>query len=181
MNVHLREGATAIPMDLGTIANVATAAAVITGLFFGLAEIAHARREREERVAYEIVHAMLTPEWMRAVFIVEALPDQLSAHDLEADQQKLEAARTVAVTLETLGYSVFRRIVPLRVADELLGGITRVGWRKIGPFIELQRNRSRNQKSMEWFQWLAERLEQYHPARTSLAIGAHQAYRDWRP
>src|SRR5215469_8848029 len=53
-------------MDLGTIANVATAAAVITGLFFGVAEIAHARREREERAAYEVVHAMLTPEWVRA-------------------------------------------------------------------------------------------------------------------
>jgi hypothetical protein len=168
-------------MDLGTIANVATAAAVITGLAFGLAEIGHARREREERIAFEVLHAMLTPEWMRSVFVIEALPDGLSIADLNANPRALEAAHFVAVTLETLGYAVFRRMVSLRMVDELLGGITRVGWRKIGPFIRDERALSGSQKSMEWFQWLAERLEEHHPARTSLAVGAHDAYRKWRP
>jgi hypothetical protein len=34
---------------------------------------------------------------------------------------------------------------------------------------------------MEWFQWLADRLDEHHPARTSVAVGAHEAYRQWRP
>lgn len=119
-------------MDLGTIANVATAAAVITGLVFGLAEIVRARREREERAAFEMVHAMLTPEWLRSVLVVHMLPDGMAGPDLEADPRKLEAAQSVGIILETLGYSVF------------------------------------------------ERLEEHQPAKTSLALGAHQAFRDWR-
>ena len=168
-------------MDLGTIANIATAAAVITGLAFGLAEMAHARREREERAAFEVVHAMLTTNWMRSVFIVQALPDAIPGADLEGDAGKLEAAQSVAITLETLGYSVFQHIVPLRMVDELLGGATRIAWRKLGAYIEYERQRSGSQKSMEWFQWLAERLEERHPAKTSLAVGAYQAYRRWKP
>lgn len=89
-------------MDLGTIANVATAAAVITGLVFGLAEIVRARREREERAAFEMVHAMLTPEWLRSVLVVHMLPDGMTGPDLEADLRKLEAAQSVSLTTITL-------------------------------------------------------------------------------
>jgi hypothetical protein len=168
-------------MELGTIANVATAAAVITGVAFGLAEVARVRREREERIAFEVVHAMLTAEWIRSIFVVQGLPEGILPADIEADPRKLDAAHAVAVTLETLGYSVYQRIVPLRMADDLLGGITRVAWRKLGPLYEFERKRSGSQKSMEWFQWLAERLAEHQPGRTSLTLGAHEAYRDWRP
>jgi hypothetical protein len=168
-------------MDLGTIANVATAAAVIIGVVFGMAEIAHARRDREDRAAFEVVHAMLTPEWMRSVILVQSLPDGVTRSELEAEPRKLEAAQSVSVILETLGYSVCRRLVPIEVADDLLGGIIRVGWRKLRAFIEDERARSGSQKTFEWFHWLAERLDELRPGKTSLSVGAQEAYRAWRP
>ena len=61
-------------MDLGTIANVATAAAVVTGVIFGIVEVAHARLERRERAAMEVLHAMMTPEYMRSVAVIHELP-----------------------------------------------------------------------------------------------------------
>ena len=168
-------------MDLSTIANIATAAAVMTGVVFGMAEIAHARREREDRAAFEVVHAMLTPEWIRSVIVIQSLPDSVTRGELEADPRKLEAAQSVSVILETLGYSVCRRLVPLEVADDLLGGIIRIGFRKLSGFIEDERARSGSQKSFEWFQWMAERLEELRPGKTSLTLGAQEAYRAWRP
>src|SRR5438105_3257034 len=168
-------------MDLATIANVATAAAVIIGVVFGIAEIAHARRDREDRAAFEVVHAMLTPEWMRSVIVVQSLPDGVARGELEADPRRLEAAQSVSVILETLGYSVFRRLVPLGVADDLLGGIIRLGWRKLRAYVEDERAHSGSQKTFEWFHWLAERLDELHPGKTSLTLGAQEAYRAWRP
>jgi hypothetical protein len=109
------------------------------------------------------------------------LPDGVTGPDLEADPRKLEAAQSVGIILETLGYSVFQRLVPLRMVDELLGGTVRVSWRKLRAFIEYERDRAGSQKAWEWFQWLVERLEEHQPAKTSLALGAHQAFRDWRP
>ena len=168
-------------MDVGTIANVATAAAVITGLVFGIIEIVHARREREERGAFEVVHAMLTPEWMRSMAIVQSLPDGVPAAELEADPKKLEAAESVGIILETLGYSVYRHIVPLLVVDDLIGGTVRIAFRKMRGYIEYDRARVGSQKSWEWFQWLAERLDEHLPGKTTLALGAHQAHRTWQP
>jgi len=116
--------ATSFPrVDLGTVANVATAAAVIIGLVFGMFEVVRARREREERAAFEVVHAMLTPEWIRSAVLVLSAPDAMAVEDLQANPKLFEAAQSVAIILETLGYSVYKRLVPLPVVDELMGGL----------------------------------------------------------
>jgi hypothetical protein len=83
--------------------------------------------------------------------------------------------------MEGIGYSVFARIVPLAVADDLIGGMARVAWRKFRPFVEEERERTGTQKSWEWFQWLAEQLDRHSTSKTNLQIGAPVAYRDWKP
>jgi hypothetical protein len=39
-------------VDLSTVANIATALTVLTAVIFGLIEMGHARKEREERAAF---------------------------------------------------------------------------------------------------------------------------------
>jgi hypothetical protein len=168
-------------MDLATIANVATALTVITGVGFGLVETNRARRARQERAAFAAVQALLTREWMRSMIVVHSIPDGSSASDIEADPRVLDAVHAVGITLEGLGYSVYARAVPLRVAADLVGGTVRLAWRKLRPYVEEERRRSGSQKTFEWFQWLAAQLERYSPGKTNLEVGAHQAYSDWRP
>jgi hypothetical protein len=91
------------------------------------------------------------------------------------------AVQAVGCILEGLGYSVYARIVPLRVVGDLLGGTVRLAWRKVQPYVEEERRRSGSQKTFEWFQWLATQLERYSPGKTNLEMGAHQAYQDWKP
>lgn len=168
-------------MDLSTIANVATALTVLIGVAFGLIEMRRARREREERASFAAVQALMTPEWMSSAGIVQAIPDGTGAAEIESDPRMLEACLKLGIIMEGIGYSVFARIVPLSVADDLIGGTARVAWRKLRPFIEFERERSGSQKSWEWFQWLAEQLERHGPSETSLKVGAPVAYRDWKP
>ena len=168
-------------VDLATIAKVATALTVITGVGFGLVEAQRSRRARQERAAFAAVQAILTPEWMKSMVVVHSIPDGSSASAIEADVRVLDAAHAVGVTLEGLGYSVYARIVPLRVVGDLVGGTVRLAWRKLRPYVEEERRRSSSQKTFEWFQWLAAQLERYSPGKTNLQIGAHEAYRDWKP
>ena len=168
-------------MDLSTIANVATALTVLTGVAFGLIEMRRSRREREERAAFAAVQALMSPEWMSSSMIVASIPDGTTAAELESDQRMLEAALKIATIMEGLGYSVFARIVPLSVADDLIGGMARIAWRKFRPFAQVERERTGTQKSWEWFQWLAEQLERHGKSKTNLQVGAPTAYRDWRP
>ncbi len=168
-------------MDLSTLANVATALTVLTGVAFGLIEMRRARRDREERAAFTAVQALMTPEWMSSSMIVAAIPEGATSAEIEGNPKTLEAALKIATIMEGIGYSVFAHIVPISVADDLVGGMARVAWRKFRPFAEDERVRTGTQKSWEWFQWLAEQLERHGTSKTSLEVGAPVAYRDWKP
>lgn len=168
-------------VDLSTVANIATALTVLTAVIFGVIEMRHGRKEREERAAFVAVQAILTPAWMRSMVLVQAIPEGATASRIEVDPRVLEAAQSIGMTLEGLGYAVFARMVPLSVIDELMGGTVRVAWRKLRPYVEYERERAGSQKTWEWFQWLAEQLDRHSTAGTSLTVVAHDAYRDWRP
>ena len=168
-------------MDLSTVANIATALTVLTAVIFGLIEMRHARKEREERAAFVAVQAILTPAWMKSMVLVQAIPEGATAAKIEADPRVFEAAQSIGIILEGLGYAVFTRMIPLKVVDELMGGTVRVAWRKLRSYVEYERERAGSEKTWEWFQWLAEQLDRHSRARTSLTVGAHDAYRDWRP
>jgi hypothetical protein len=115
------------------------------------------------------------------MIIVHSIPDGCKPSQIEADAHVLAAVQAVGMILEGLGYSVYARIVPLHVVADLMGGTVRLAWRKVRPYVEEERRRSGSQKTFEWFQWLTTQLEQNSPGKTSLQIGAYEAYRDWEP
>jgi len=168
-------------VELSTVANIATALTVLTAVIFGVIEMRRARKEREERAAFVAVQAILTPAWMQSMSLVQAISDGTTPSQIEADPRLFQAVQSIACILESLGYAVFARMVPLNVVDELLGGTVRVAWRKLRGYVEYERERAGSQKNWEWFQWLAERIDRHSKARTSLTLGAHEAYCDWRP
>jgi hypothetical protein len=85
-----------VAVDLGTIANVATAQTVLVGVVFGLVEMRRARRDREERAAFAAVRALMTPEWMSSSMIVYSIPKGTTAAQLENDPRLLEACLKIA-------------------------------------------------------------------------------------
>ena len=94
--------------------------------------------------------------------------------EIEADPRLFQAVQSIACILESLGYAVFARMVPLNVVDELLGGTVRVAWRNLCGYVEYERERAGSKKNWEWFQWLAEQIDRHSKARTSLALGAYR-------
>ncbi len=170
-----------LEMDLATIANIATALTVLTGVIFGLIEAQRARRARQEGAAFAAVRAILTPEWMNSMLLIHSIPDGSTAAEIEADPQLLQAGHVVGIILEGIGYSVYARIVPLQVVADLMGGTARLAWRKLRPHIEEERRRSGSQKTFEWFEWLSVQLEKHSPGKTDLQKGAQEVYRNWKP
>jgi hypothetical protein len=168
-------------VNLSTLANIATALTVLTAVVFGLIEMRRTRKERDERAAFMAIQAILTPAWMDSMSLVQAISDGTTPSQIEADPRLFKAVQSIACILESLGYAVFARMVPLNVVDEVLGGTVRVAWRKLRGYAEYERERAGSQKNWEWFQWLAEQIDRHSKAGTSLTLGAHEAYRDWRP
>lgn len=169
--------------DLGTLANLAEifgAATVAGGVAFAVLQIRHLRAQRMETAAIELVRSFQSPEFVRAVRIVWELPDGLDAEALVARGPEVEeAAITVGSVFETLGVMVFHRIAPLAIVQDLMGGTVQVAWRKLRPYAEATRREAGFEKPYEWFQWLAERLEEaLGPAQ---AAGAHVTHKAWQP
>ena len=129
-------------MDLSTIANIATALTVLAAVVFGLLELRRTRHEREERAAFELIRSQMTPQWLYSVVIVQALPANASAEQIENDPRALEAAHTVGLILEALGYAVFIGIVTLQMIDQLMRGIVRLASNSMSDYIAFARKRS---------------------------------------
>jgi hypothetical protein len=144
-------------------------------------EARRARQARRERAALAAVQVVMTPAWMNSMVVIQSIPDGASAADIQKNAKQFEAAQQVGMILEGLGYSVFARIVPLSVVDDLLGGTVRVAFRKLRPYIEFERDRAGSRKTWEWFEWLAIQLDRHSVGKTSLELGAHEVYCDWKP
>jgi hypothetical protein len=169
-------------MDLSTfvqIAQIVAPTVVGCGVILGVLQLREFQRNRRVLAAVEVVHSFRTAEFNRALRLMWALPNGLSARELRAHSPNLEdEAVHLATTIESVGVLVYRRVVPIDIVDELMGDAIVAFWPKLSPWILELRKEQGRESVYEWFQWLVDRLQE-RQRRTS--EGAHVRYRAWRP
>jgi hypothetical protein len=168
-----------VQFEFGEVLQIVTLVTLVAGFLFGAMELRHARRARVEKGALDVLGIAIKPEHIHASYAILELPQDAGPELIAESEELKRAANTLMVLYEYLGNLVYQRIVPLQTLDLLVGGIVRACWRRMRPYIEDQREKRNLPNIAEWFQWLAERLEQY--GRPEKSLGAHVAYRDWRP
>lgn len=168
--------------DLATLANMAEilgAIIVVGGLYFALLQMRQLRQQRRELAAIELFRFFGNARFTRAYRALLHLPDGMSAEEFASQHKDLEdAAMLVSSTMENIGVMTFQRIVPFSVVYKLIGHTTVILWHKLEKWVEAIRVETGNSGAFEWFQWLAERLEQYQPAE---AQPAYLLHKDWVP
>ena len=170
-------------MDLQTLANVAeifSAVLVVSGVIFGIIEIKNYREQRQETATMEIMRAFQSPEFTRAIQMVMDYEGECrECRENQISDELREAVMLIATTLESIGLMVYRRSVPFRLVQQLMGGTIQGCWSVLRPYVEQVREKTRRPSVYEWFQWLAERLSQYPEYRDE--EGAYVKYCDWKP
>ena len=68
--------------------------------------------------------------------------------------------------------------MPFVIVHKLLGASTVILWRKLEHWVVALRAELGDDAAFEWFQWLAERLEEYQPRAP---LPAYEAHKDWMP
>ncbi len=159
------------------IAACASALTVLVGVVFGVLTLRQWHRTRYLTAAAELVHTIQTPEFTRCIARVMELPEPAEPAAVLADATLVTAVHAVAHVFESLGVLVFHRLLPLHLVDHLLGGYLRASWRRLGPYV-VSRRATLGAMFGEWFQWLAERMEE-NPA-PGKELGAPVAHRDWK-
>jgi hypothetical protein len=168
--------------DLNELANLAEifgAVVVVGGLGFAVIQLQHYRQQRRETAAIELLRSFQNPEFSRALRAVLALPKDLCKSDItECSASEQDAIMVVVLTFESIGVMVFRGIVPLEMVNELLGGVCVESWSRLDRYMQDSRADSDRKTMSEWFQWLAERLDEHHTCYGRPP--AYEQYRDWR-
>jgi hypothetical protein len=168
-----------MPVELQITFNLIGTTTVVIGFIFATYQFVTFRRQRQQEVALTLMRTTAPPEtFSREVRRIFALPDDASADAIHGLGPELEQAVVQAcVNYENLGYLVYARLIPLRLTDDLSGGMIRMTWRKCRAY--LGQFRQGNPSAFEWFEWLYDRLEEYPaPSRTS---PAHVLHRGWKP
>ena len=162
------------------MAEIFGALMVIIGVLFGLLEIRHYRQQRQDTASMEIMRAFQSHDFTGALRLVMDYEQECQQCREESMPQELQdAAMLVSTTLESVGLMVYQRTVPFRLVQLLMGGTIQASWRVLQPHTEWKREKLRRPSIHEWFQWLAERLDE-HPEYLDEA-GAYLKYLDWKP
>jgi hypothetical protein len=166
-------------MDLATAASVVTSAAIVLGLVFAGWQLRALQQQRKHEAQLQLIQSFQTADFSRAVAHLMELPDGLSYAEIKA---RLGAEAYLifefALSLEGIGVLVARRELSLQLVEVSYSGPYFVGWRKLNRWVADIRTTFGTKTPMEYFQWLAERLEE----RRALAPPepAYLALKDWK-
>lgn len=169
--------------ELSVIANIAEIIGVITviiGFFFALLQMRQLRQQRRELAAIELFRFFGSPRFAEAYREILHMPEGMSARDIRSEHPELEAsAMLISTTMENIGVMTYQRIVPFMVVNNLIGSSAVILWRKLKLWTLALREELGEPYAFEWFQWLAERLDEDHAGGEARA--AYEAHRDWKP
>jgi hypothetical protein len=143
------------------IANLALALSFIVGLVFGIVQVRAAARDRRERLTLETLREFQSREFVELMhfIIYNDLPSSLEA------MQTLSAHdRTFLIQfsqeMESLGILVAEQLIDIDLVDKTLGSFVTTSWEKYKPlFLDIRVNQP-DPFLGEYFQWLAERIEE---------------------
>ncbi len=167
-------------MSTEVVLQAIEAVAVVTGVGFAIVQVRQYRRDRRRTAAIELLHSFQTPAFAEALNIVYNLPDGLSREELEARLQgRFHILYSLMTTWESLGILVHMGEVELELVEDFFSGPILISWRKLRGHVEGERAATGRATIEEWFQWLAERLQERE--RVSPALPAHIEHRNWTP
>jgi hypothetical protein len=169
-----------MPAELQIAFALISTATVVGGFIFAAYQFVAFVRQRRQETALTLMKTTQPPElFSRSIRKIFELPDAASPDSIHALGPELEQALIETfVKFENLGYLVYSRAIPLHMADDLIGGMVRLTWRKCRGYIG--QFRAVTPTAFEWFEWLFDRMEQY-PAAADSSVGAHVSRKEWKP
>ena len=153
--------------------------AIVFGICYGVLELSQLKEETSRQAAAEVARWFQTPEQMEGMFAALAIPNYATSEQIREALDGREASLwKVGIVLESVGVLVWRGDLDLALVDDLAGGAIIAFWAKTKPLWVSLREEMDRPSTMEWTQWLAERLVELPSVSEA---PAHEAYRSWIP
>ena len=166
-------------IPLSTWANLAEiigAGTIVSGLLFGWFQLRHFRVQQRNAVAINLAQTFYDHDLAEALALLQSVPDGVSVQELRDMGPNYEfAAITITTSFETMGFLVFKRIAPLDVVLDLVGGIVSTMIIKLRDWQKEVREEQQQPSWGEWFEWLGDQAIK----NKSNSEPAHIKYKNW--
>jgi hypothetical protein len=143
------------------IANVALALSLIVAVIFGIAQVRAASRDRRERLTLETLRNFQTREFSELIVFITSytIPDNRNEWNTKPVNDRIMLIQ-LGQQMESLGMLVAEKFINIDLVDKTLGSFVTSSWEKYEKlFLDIRVNQP-DPFLGEYFQWLAERLEQ---------------------
>ncbi len=165
-------------MDLVGAAEIVSAVAVVIGFGFAIFELRRYRQRRTRESMLEMVKSYQTLEFAVALNRLVDLPDGLSKQQIEHHLgEDIRFISLLMTTWEALGVVTYKREIDLDLLEDFFSGPILLSWKKLRRYVEEMRRIGGRDTYYEWFQWLAERIEERET--TAKPIPAHIEHKGW--
>jgi len=152
---------------------------VIAAIIFGFIQIRQYQMRRRDLAAIELVRSVQDSEFTKAFRLIHSLPENIAAAELNAKgTEYVDAALALGMKYETIGLLVFKGVVPISTAEELVGGVAITLWKRLSPWVHSIRTEQSQDLFLEWFQWLVNKLEDRNRGQQE---PAYKRFNDWKP
>lgn len=159
------------------IVDIISSVAVFAAIIFGISQIRQFRQQRRDMAAIELVRSVQDSEFTNGFRLIHSLPEDISAADFKAlGTDYVKYGLAVGMKYESIGLLVFKKVIPLEIVEELVGGVAITFWKRLSPWVESIRKEQSADFVFEWFEWLVDNLQD---RGRDVRQPAHKQYRDW--
>jgi hypothetical protein len=166
-------------MDWSLFLNAVSAIALVAGVLFAAYQLVELRRQHKRDAVLGLVRSFQSGDFTAALGRVNSLPDGADQKTIRRvlGPEGRDEVFLVGLTWESLGVLAFRREIDMATIDDFFSGAIAISWRKLHNFVEEDRKSLERETVWEWFQWLAERMQERESKETP--VPAQIAHRDW--
>lgn len=159
------------------VVDIISSMAVFAAIIFGISQIRQFHQERRDMAAIELVRSVQDSEFTNGFRLIHALPEEISAADYKAlGTEYIKFGLAIGMKYESIGLLVFKKVIPLEIVEELVGGVAITFWKRLSPWVESMREDQSADFVFEWFEWLVERLKE---RGRDERLPANKQYGDW--
>lgn len=146
---------------IALLANLALTLSVIVAVIFGIVQVKTSNRDRQERLTLETLRNFQTREFIGLMLFI--ISKEFPSTSKEFDELPDEARTNYiqfAQEMESMGILVAEKYIDINIVDKTLGVFVCTSWEKYKPMYLDLRETIPDPFLGEYFQWLAERIDE---------------------
>lgn len=153
------------------IAPILSFVTILVAILFGIIQVRNFNRQRKDLAAVEVMRSVQTRDFTDSLINLSKVKQGTGRKELNRMFPGIETEiLAIATKFETLGFLVFRKVVPIAFVEELVGGVCIRYWDKLEVYVRDFRKQEGQPIFLEWFEWLAHQFKKRnrHHARSAI-------------